>query len=259
VNHRTGIARPSAHAGRLRSLASHSARLAAATARSLALIAALASAACTTPPPAGPPTPPPIEGYVVGAPDELQVQILPAPEILRNVKVRPDGKISIDLVGDVQAAGRTPFEIAQTIQSEISRYKRDASVNVAVVTSSSRFVTIYGEVGAPSTFPLEAQTRVSEAIGRVGGPRPFAKLNGVRIIRPRVGGAQILEVNLGDIQQGDLSTNFVIQEGDLIVVPPTMLARIGYAVQMVLFPFQPLISGASSFGGAYAGVSRAAN
>jgi polysaccharide biosynthesis/export protein len=221
--------------------------------QTLVLLAALATVACSTPRPAGPPVAPPIEGYVVGAPDMLQVHILPDPEILRDVRVRPDGKISIDLIGDVQAGGRTPFEIAQTIQQEIGRFKRDASVNVSVVNSTSRFVTILGEVGGPGTFALESETRVSEAIGRVGGPRPFASLNGVRIIRPRVGGAQILAVHLGDIQKGDLSTNHVIQEGDLIMVPPTVLARIGYAMQMLLFPFQPLIGAASSVGNVYSG------
>lgn len=199
--------------------------------------------------PAGPPTAPPIVGYVVGAPDELQIYILPEPEIVRQVRVRPDGMISVDLVGDVQAAGRTPFEIAQTIQDEIGRFKRDASVSVSVVASSSQFVTIYGEVGSPGTLALDTETRVTEAIGRVGGTRPFASLSGVRIIRPTSGSTEIIDVRLDDIQDGDLSTNYVIEEGDLIVVPPTAMAKVGYFVQMLLFPFQPLLSGAQSAAG----------
>lgn len=192
---------------------------------------------------------------MVGAPDVLLVHILPDPEIEREVRVRPDGRISIDLVGDIQAAGRTPLEISQEIQSEISRFKRDAAVNVTVVSSPSQFVTIYGEVLRPGTFALETETRVSEAIGRVGGATRFASMNGVRVIRPTGGNTEIVEINLGDIQKGDLSTNVVVREGDLIVVPPSFLARIGYAMQMVLFPLQPLISGASSFGAVYTGVS----
>jgi polysaccharide export outer membrane protein len=210
--------------------------------------------ACSTTP-AGQPAPPPIEGYIVGAPDELRIHVLPAPEILREVRVRPDGKISVDLVGDVQAAGRTPFQIASDIQREISRYKRDAAVNVAVLSSPSQFVTVYGEVVTPGTFALETETRVSEAIGRRGGPRPFASQNGVRIIRAMGQGSKIIEVRLGDIQQGDLSTNVVVEEGDLIVVPPTILAKIGYAFQMLLFPLQPLLSGASTVGAAASGVA----
>lgn len=219
----------------------------------LALIAMLPVACSTTP--SGQPAPPPVEGYVVGAPDELRIHILPEPAILREVLVRPDGKISVDLVGDVQAAGRTPFEIATAIQEKIVRFKRDAAVNVAVLSSPSQFVTVYGEVATPGTFALETETRASEAIGRRGGPRPFASLNGVRVIRAMGQGSEIMNVRLGDIQRGDLSTNIVIEKGDLIVVPPTFLAKVGYAFQMLLFPLQPLLSGASTVGAAASGIT----
>ncbi len=209
---------------------------------------------CSSTKPLPPPIAPPVEGYVVGAPDILFVTILPQPEINREVRVRPDGMISIDLIGDVQAAGRTPFEIAEAIQQEIGRFKRDAAVNVMVVDSPSQFVTIFGEVGRPGIFPLDTETRVSEAIGRVGGTRPFASLNNIRIIRTNGVDTKVIEIRLGDIQKGDLSTNLVIREGDLIVVPPTMLARIGYVVQMLFFPFQPVFSTLGAIGGASTGV-----
>lgn len=220
----------------------------------LLLIALPLAAGCSTTVTAPPPAPP-IESYIVGAPDNLRIHVLPEPELLRDVRVRPDGKISIDLVGDVQASGKTPFEIAQDIQREIRRFKRDAMVNVSVVSSPSRFVTVYGEVTTPGIFQLDTETRVSEAIGRVGGTRPFAKLGGVRIVRSNGLDTEILTVRLNDIAEGDLSTNFVVQEGDLIVVPPTWLARVGYAVQMVLFPLQPIISGATTAGAIAGGVN----
>ena len=204
--------------------------------------AILATAGCLTPAPAPPPPAPPVPGYVVGAPDVLLVTVLPEPEISREVRVRPDGMISIDLIGDVQAAGRTPFEIAAAIQQEIGRFKRDASVNVMVVESPSQFVTVYGEVVRPGTFPLDTDTRLSEAIGRVGGARPFASLNSVRVIRTVGNKTEVIPIRLSDISEGNLSTNIAIRKGDLIIVPPTLLAKIGYAVQMVLFPFQPFIS-----------------
>lgn len=215
----------------------------------------LAPVACTTPAP--PPSAPSVSSYVVGAPDVLLIHILPDPVIEREVRVRPDGMISVDLVGDVQAAGRSPLEIAQQIQTEIGRFKRDASVSVTVVSSPSQFVTIYGEVLRPGIFPLETETRVSEAIGRVGGPTRFAAMNGVRLIRTTGSETKIIDVNLGDIQKGDLSTNYVVREGDLVVLPPSVLAKIGYAMQMLLFPLQPLIAGATSAGAIYGGYSAA--
>jgi polysaccharide export outer membrane protein len=204
---------------------------------------------------APPPLAPPVTGYVVGAPDLLLIHILPEPEINREARVRPDGMISIDLIGDVQAAGRTPFEIAQTIQHEIGRYKRDATVNVMVIDSPSQFVTVFGEVGRPGTFPLSSQTRMFEAIGRVGGTRPFASLNSIRVIRTNGVETKVLSVRLADIKDGDLTTNIVVNAGDLIVVPPTLLARIGYVMQMIFFPFQPPVAVLGSIGGAANGVN----
>ena len=220
----------------------------------LVALGVLALGCSTNPQP--PPAAPSIEGYVVGAPDELAIHILPDPEINREVRVRPDGMISIDLVGDVQAAGRTPMQIALDIQDQIWRFKRDAVVNVTVISSPSQFVTVYGEVTTPGIFALETETRVSEAIGHVGGTRPFANLDAVRLIRSRGNQTEILMVDLDAISYGDMSTNHVLREGDLIVVPPTILARFGYAMQAVLFPFQPLIAAGTS-AGAIAGGTQA--
>jgi len=227
----------------------------AAVVRLLAL-SALFALACSTPVTAPPVAPAP-EDYIVGAPDQLLIHILPEPEIERQVRVRPDGMISIDLIGDVQAAGRTPMEIAKAIEAKISRFKRDATVNVDVVTSPSRFVTVVGEVGRPSNLPLERVTRVTEVIGQVGGTRPFASLNNVRVIRQDGQAARVLDVRLADIQKGDLSTNVVLKEGDLVVVPPTLLARIGYTLQMIFFPFQPVVGTAGAVGGTAIGLQAA--
>jgi polysaccharide export outer membrane protein len=214
----------------------------------------LHSVGCSGPDPTAPPSAPPITGYIVGAPDLLSINILPEPEINREVRVRPDGMISIDLIGDIQAAGRTPFEIAQSIQDSIGRFKRDASVNVSVVDSPSQFLTIFGEVARPGTFPLATETRVTEALGQVGGTLPFASLNNIRVIRTNGSKTEVIPVRLADIQKGDLSTNFVVEEGDLIIVPPTWLARVGYVIQMIFFPFQPVLTTAGSVGGTAAGV-----
>ena len=214
----------------------------------LSVVLLMSALGCAANQLAPPPVAPQTQGYVVGAPDQLSILILPDPVIERSVIVRPDGMISVDLVGDVQAAGRKPLEIALDIQTQIARYKRDAVVNVTVISSPSQFVTIFGEVSSPGIFSLDTETRVSEAIGRVGGTRPFANLDGVRLIRSTSGETLVLGIDLAAIQKGDLSTNHVVREGDLIVVPPMLLARIGYAMQMLLFPLQPVLSGAATTG-----------
>ncbi len=193
----------------------------------------------------GQPPAPEVSSYRVGSPDQLRITVIPDPVIEREVVVRPDGKISIDLVGDVAAAGRTTEEIAADIQTRIGRYKRDAQVTVALAEALSDQITVLGEVKAPSTFPLSRQTRLVEAIGTVGGPTTFAAKGRVRLIRTQEGATRVYAVNLGAIEKGNLTTNYVLQGGDLIVVPPGVMATIGYALQAALFPFQQIFG----FGG----------
>jgi polysaccharide export outer membrane protein len=199
------------------------------------------------------PTAPPAvrgyENYRVGAPDRLSVNILPDPVITRDVVVRPDGMISIDLIGDVPASGRTVDEIARDVEKRVARFKRGASATVAVAEARSTAVTILGEVRGNQTFPLLKETRVIEAIGMAGGTAPFASLRRVRVIRSQGSETSVMRVDLKAIQSGDLATNLVLMPGDVVYVPPTLLARFGYAVQAVLFPFQPLLGVATSVAG----------
>ena len=193
----------------------------------------------TTPTPA----PPRIQSssYTVGAPDLLHVTILPDPAIERDVTVRPDGMISLDLIGDVPAAGRSVGEIASDVEQRISRFKRGAAVTVSLVTANSNAISVLGEVRNPQSFPLLKQTRVAEAIARVGGPVFTGNEDEIRVVRSGSGETVVYEVDLDAIQGGDLRTNIVLAEGDIVYVPPTFWARIGYAVQAVLFPFNPLL------------------
>ncbi len=189
-----------------------------------------------------PPVRPTAATYVVGSPDQLFVTILPDPIIERTAVVRPDGKISIDLIGDVAAAGRTVEEIAQDIEDRVSRFKRDARATVAVTASQSISVTVFGEVRDPGTFPLTTETRVSEAIGLRGGTTIFGSKRKVRLIRTNGETTEVFVVDLAGIQSGDLSSNMMMRGGDMLVVPPNVLARVGYGLQVILFPFQQILS-----------------
>ena len=114
-----------------------------------------------------------------------------------------------------------------------------------------------GEVGRPMTFPLSRQTRVVEAIGTVNGTTVFANKDGIRLIRAAEGKASVFTVDLAAIQKGDMRTNYVLQGGDLLYVPPGLMASIGYAMQALLFPFQQLIGfGASVATTVYTGGAR---
>lgn len=191
------------------------------------------------------PAPPPeraaVSSYVVGAPDELHVVILPDPAIERDVVVRPDGMISIDLIGDVPAAGRSVVEIAADVQQRIARFKRGAAVTISLVTANSTSISVLGEVREPQAFPLSKPTRVAEAIAHVGGPAFTGSESGIRVVRSGSGETAVYLVDLSAIQEGDLRTNIVLASGDIVYVPPTWWAKIGYVVQAILFPFDPLL------------------
>lgn len=205
--------------------------------RIAAFAMALIGVGCTIP---NPNPAPPVEylAYEVGPPDQLVVTILPDPPVVETLTVRPDGMITIQLVGDVLAGGRTTAQIAADIQNRIGRFKRGALVTVALAGAQSALVTVVGEVRGPTTFPLTRQMRVSEAIGTVGGLTLFANDDELFLIR---GGAktQVVTVDFDAIQSGDLRTNVQVYGGDIIYVEPTILAKIGYGIQQVLFPFTP--------------------
>lgn len=214
----------------------------------LALGTALAASACAVDP-APQPQSAGTQSYTVGPPDQLFVSILPEPVIERTTVIRPDGYISIDLIGDVQATGRTVSEISADIQQKISRYKRDASVTVSVVSAESNSITIFGQVAAPGTFTLQRDTRVSEALGLAGGSTIFASKGRIRVIRSLGPKTEVLMVSLTEIENGDLMSNIELAGGDIIIVPPNALARFGFALQTLLFPLQPALSfGASTLG-----------
>jgi polysaccharide export outer membrane protein len=201
----------------------------------------VAAQGCTGFNPVPPPKPGAYAAYRVGAPDVLAVTILPEPVIQREVTVRPDGMISLDLIGDVPAGGRTIEEISADVETRISRFKRDASVTVALTHALSTDITVFGEVAMPNTFPLTKVTRVAEAIGLVHGETMFARTAKIRVVRSGGGESVVYLVNLNDIRRGDLSTNMLLMPGDIVYVPPNLFARIGYAMNTVLFPFAPFM------------------
>jgi polysaccharide export outer membrane protein len=203
------------------------------------LIGLLLLGGCASP--KGPPAEGASKPYLTGPPDQLVITILPEPIIERAVVVRPDGMISIDLVGDVPASGRTTEEIALDIEKRILRFKRNAKVTVSLERSLSAQITVLGEVIRAATFPLERETRVVEAIGYVGGPNIFARKTRIKVIRYQDNMTQVYRVNLGAIENGDLRTNMLLQGGDVVVVPSTVSARIGHFLGNIFYPIQRVI------------------
>ena len=123
------------------------------------------------------------------------------------------------VVGDVPAGGRTVAQIASDIQDRISAFKRGAKVDVALVQANSTAITVLGEVRGPSSFPLLKETRVCEALGKVGGLTTFAKSDEVRVIRTIESEAFVYIVDMDAIMRGDQTTNIVLTSGDIVYAP----------------------------------------
>jgi polysaccharide export outer membrane protein len=210
----------------------------------LLLLACAGAVACAGPRP--PPASPARSTYRIGAPDHLRIKILPDPAIEQDAVVRPDGMISVDLIGDVQATGRTAGQIAAEIENRIARFKRSASVTVSVLNARTNTVVIYREDGRGAAIELAKETRVAEAIAQAGGYSFLSRRAKVRVIRTDGEATEVLRVNLAAIQRGDLRTNYVLSGGDIVIVPPNAFAIVGYAFQAVLFPFQGLLGAAGT-------------
>lgn len=162
--------------------------------------------------------------YKIGVGDALQISVWRNPELSLAVPVRPDGKISMPLVGDIMAAGTTATQLSEVIVKSLSGYVRNPQVTVIVANpSSSDFqlrVRITGAVQAPQSIPFREGMTVLDLVLLAGGPNEFASSNKAKLLRKVNGKWQVYKVKLDDlINKGDLTTNYTLQPSDTISVP----------------------------------------
>jgi polysaccharide biosynthesis/export protein len=159
--------------------------------------------------------------YVIGSSDVLAITVWKEPEISRSIPVRPDGKISLPLVGELQAAGRTPLQLEQDISGKLKAYITNPDVNVIVQQILSEKYNVLGRVAKPGSYLLSSTTTVLDAIATAGGFLDFAKQKGVYILRSTPGGGQTrLAFNYKDVVKGKRpEQNIKLEPGDTVVVP----------------------------------------
>ncbi len=177
--------------------------------------------------------------YHIYPPDALEITIRPEPAIQRTVVVRPDGNISLDLVGDVEARGKTIEQLRSELETRLREFIKNPDVTVLLASSASRVFFVFGEVERTGRFPLIGDVHTLDALGQAGGPTRFASMNGSRLVRPGVEGPRVFEIRFADLAyDGVPDTNYLLQNGDVVYVPPNLWARVGYALQVVFFPIQ---------------------
>jgi polysaccharide export outer membrane protein len=172
---------------------------------------------------ANPPTGNPRTGatYLIGPDDVLAISVWKEPEITRSIPVRSDGKISLPLIGDVQAAGRTPMQLEEDIAARLKDYITNPQVAVIVQQMNSQKFNILGQVNRPGSFPLTAGTTVVDAIAIAGGFKDFAKKKGVYLLRQNSAGIEErFNFNYDKFIKGkNTAQNIRLMPNDTIVVP----------------------------------------
>lgn len=170
--------------------------------------------------PSKPATPPEVpKDYVIGAEDILNVVFWNAKEMSAEVTVRPDGKISIPLLNDVQAAGMTPEQLADLIAKEAAKYVRDPGATVIVKEIHSRKVYVVGEVSKPGSIALGSDMTVLQAIGEAGGFVEGAKRSDVTIVRQENGKEHRYKFNYNDFVHGkNIQQNIKLLPGDIVLI-----------------------------------------
>jgi len=181
---------------------------------------ASAQKAATPPAPAPPKAATEDPGYIIGVEDVLNISVWKEPELSRSVPVRPDGKISLPLLNDVQAAGLTPQQLGASIRDGLKKFISDPEVTVIVTAVNSRRVYVMGEVTRPGVFPLSPGMTVLQALAGAGSFTQFAKIKGIYVLRMENGKQVKHPFNYKAVVRGENpEQNLELKPGDTIVVP----------------------------------------
>lgn len=158
--------------------------------------------------------------YVIGPQDVLDINVWREPELTRQVPVRPDGKISLPLLNDVQAAGLTPTKLAEDITTSLKKFVTDPQVTVIVSVINSQRVYILGEVNRAGAYPLLPGMTVLQALSSSGGFTQFANTKKIYVLRTEGSKSEKYPFNYKDVIAGrSPDENIVLKAGDTVVVP----------------------------------------
>ena len=158
--------------------------------------------------------------YVIGPEDVLDVNVWKEPDMTRVVPVRPDGKITLPLINDVQAAGSTPQQLASAVTERLHKFLTEPQVTVIVTQINSQRIFVVGEVLRAGAFPLVPGTTVLQALANAGGFTTFANVKKIHVMRMVDGKHTELPFNYREVLKGNNpEQNIKLEPGDTVVVP----------------------------------------
>lgn len=188
--------------------------------------------------------------YVLQPPDEIEVHCARIPEInMQRQRIRPDGRVSFENVGEFMAAGKTPQQLENDMKQKVSTLYTlvgDEPIEVRIIAFKSKMYYVLGQVSIPGSKVFSGRDTVLTAISDAQ-PNPMAWLERIQVIRPSADEnvkPKIFEVNFDRMSaHGDATKNMLLQEGDIIYVPPTVLAWVGLKIEEIIRPVARAFSG----------------
>ncbi len=150
--------------------------------------------------------------------DKLRIEVYKDAQLSQSLQVRPDGKVTLPLIGDVTAEGRTSIELRDALITSLKEYNTNPVVTVIVVETVPPMFYVMGEVNAPGSLPLKGQITVMQALAMAGGFKDFAKTNKIVVQRKGAAGISTLKFNYSDAVQGRGQTIY-LKPGDTVIVP----------------------------------------
>jgi polysaccharide export outer membrane protein len=156
--------------------------------------------------------------YLMGPGDKLRIEVYKDPQMSQSVQIRPDGKVTLPLVGDLEASGRTPVELRETVTRALKEYMTNPVVTVIVVEATAATAYVVGGVAHPGAVPVQGNLTVLQALAIAGGLTDFADRKNIRILRKGVGGIQSIPFNYKDAIKGAVPS-VDLRPGDTVVVP----------------------------------------
>ena len=159
------------------------------------------------------------DSYVIGASDVLKITVWKQPALSGSLLVRPDGMVSMPLLGDVQASGLTPMQLGAQIATKLEKFMQAPEVSVVLTEINSKVIYLLGEVGKKGPVKMTPGMTLLEAISRGDGLTDFANSKKIYILRDEAGKHQKIPVHYKQALKGDPDSNLALQPGDTIVVP----------------------------------------
>lgn len=156
--------------------------------------------------------------YHVAAGDKLRIEVYKDPQLSQSVQVRPDGKITMPLIGDIEATGRTPIEVRDAIAKSLKEYVTNPTVTVIVVEATLATAYVMGEVNHPGAVTLQAPLTIMQALALAGGLKDFADAKNIRVLRKASWGVETISFNYKDAMKSSRAPIY-LRAGDTVVVP----------------------------------------